>query len=616
MLERKSIIQLIIIAIGLVFVVRLFFIQAVDNKYKDEAQQNVLRKVVEYPYRGLIHDRKGKLMVYNVPVFDVMVIMREVRMKDTATFCKDFGITEEEFKSTIAKVKTDKGYSSKKTVPFLKQISVEDFAKIEDNLYKYPGFYVQARTIRGYPQSSAGHLLGYIGEINKKRLEKQKDSYYEQGDYIGISGIEQSYEPYLRGRRGSKYIMRDVHGVEKGSYMNGAVDTVSIPGQNLTSTIDLALQQYGEKLMGKMIGSVVAIEPSTGEILAFISSPYYDPNLMTGRAFSKNYTELEKDTLKPLFNRPLMAMYPPGSIFKVAQALVGQQLGVLNANSTYPCNQSWGPKCHAHPSPNNLEGSIQWSCNPYYYMVFRNIIQQEQNPNKYIDSEMGYNQWRTLMLSFGFGSKMDVDLPNIKPGLIPSTNFYDKWYGNHRWKHSTIRSLDIGQGEILIVPIQMANMAAIIANRGYYITPHFIKEIDNRPITDPKLTNKHKTGVDEKYFQVVVNGMEKVVIGGTASWTKIKGTDICGKTGTVQNPHGNDHSVFMAFAPKNNPKIAICAFIENAGFGAMTAAPIVTLMIDKYLNDTTSRKPMEDYVLKKDFVSKYRKAPVPTPVAQ
>ena len=607
MWERKGIIQIIFIAVGLLFIVRLFFIQALDNRYKQEAQQNVLRKIIEYPYRGLIHDRKGKLLVYNVPVFDILIIMREAKIKDTLTFCTDFSMTVEELRSAIIKVKQDKGYSRKKPIPFLKQLSVKDFAKLEDILYKYPGFYPQSRTIRGYPHQNLGHVLGYIGEINKRLLDKQKDKYYEQGDYIGLSGLEQSYEKELRGRRGSQYVMRDVHGVEKGSYKNGELDTISIPGQNIESTIDLALQQYGEKLMGKMIGSIVAIEPATGEILAFISAPSYDPNLLIGREFSKNYQQLENDTLKPLFNRPLMAMYPPGSIFKVAQALVGQQVGVLKPSTVYPCNQSWGPKCHAHPSPNDLQGSIQWSCNPYYYMVFRNIIQQEKHPNKYIDSEMGYNQWRSIVMSFGFGSKLDVDLPNIKPGLIPTTKFYDKWYGNHRWKHSTIRSLDIGQGELLIVPIQMANMAAIIANRGYYYTPHFIKSIGNKPNTNPKLLLKHKTEVDDKYFPVIVDGMERVVIGGTASWTKIQGIEICGKTGTVQNPHGNDHSVFMAFAPKVNPKIAICAFVENAGFGAMTAAPIVTLMIDKYLRDTTSRKPMEEYVLRKDFVSKYRK---------
>lgn len=607
MWERKGIIQIIFIAVGLIFIVRLFFIQALDNRYKQEAQQNVLRKITEYPYRGLIHDRKGKLLVYNVPVFDILIIMREAKIIDTVSFCSDFGMTVEELRAAIIKVKHDKGYSRKKPIPFLKQLSVKDYAKLEDILYKYPGFYAQSRTIRGYPHQNLGNVLGYIGEINKRLLDKQKDKYYEQGDYLGLSGLEQSYEKQLRGRRGAQYVMRDVHGVEKGSYKNGELDTVSIPGQNLQCSIDLALQQYGEKLMGKMIGSIVAIEPSTGEILAFISAPSYDPNLLTGRAFSKNYQELENDTLKPLFNRPLMAMYPPGSIFKVAQALVGQQVGVLKPGTVYPCNQSWGPKCHAHPSPNDLQGSIQWSCNPYYYMVFRNIIQQEKHPNKYIDSEMGYNQWRSLVMSFGFGSRLEVDLPNIKPGLVPSTKFYDKWYGNHRWKHSTIRSLDIGQGELLIVPIQMANMASIIANRGYYYTPHFIKRVGNKLNMDPKLLVKHKTGVEDKYFPVIVDGMERVVIGGTASWTKIQGIEICGKTGTVQNPHGNDHSVFMAFAPKVNPKIAICAFVENAGFGAMTAAPIVTLMIDKYLRDTTSRKPMEEYVLRKDFVSKYRK---------
>jgi penicillin-binding protein 2 len=606
MTERRSIIQIIIVAVAMVFIVRLFFIQVLDNRYKLEAQHNVMRKVVEYPYRGLIYDRKGKIIVYNVPVFDLLVITREMKIKDTAKFCEDFNMTKQQFITTMKKLKQDKGYSSKKPVPFLKQLSIKDFAKLQDVLMDYKGFYPQARTIRGYPRHSMANALGYIGEISKKQLDKQKVKYYEQGDYVGISGLEGSYEEQLRGRRGSRYVMKNVHGVEKGSYKEGSHDTTSIPGQNLTSTVDIELQEYGEKLMSNKIGSVVAIVPSTGEILAFVSAPTYDPNELTGREFSTNFHKLDSDPLKPLFNRPLMAMYPPGSIFKIAQALVGQQIGVLKPSTIYPCNQSWGPKCHDHPSPNNLAGSIQWSCNPYYYMVFKNIIQQDKNPNKFIDSEMGYNQWRELIMSFGFGKRMEVDLPNMKAGYIPTTQFYDKWYGNHRWKHSTIRSLDIGQGELLIVPIQMANMAAIIANRGYYYTPHLVKQIGNNNKLPAKFTIRHQTGVDPKYFPVIVDGMEQVVIGGTAAWTKIQGITICGKTGTVQNPHGNDHSVFMAFAPKENPKIAICAFIENAGFGAMTAAPIVNLMIDKYLRDTVSRPPMEKYILEKNLIGKKR----------
>ncbi len=604
MTERKNIIQFIFIFIASVFIIRLFFIQVLDSRYKLEAQNNVMRKVIEYPYRGLIYDRDGKLLVYNVPVFDLLVITREMKIKDTVQFCTDFEMTKEQFISTMKKIRQDKGYSSKKPVPFMKQLSINDFAKIQEVLLNYSGFYFQARTIRGYPRHSMANALGYIGEISKKALDKQTVKYYEQGDYIGISGLEASYEEQLRGRRGVRHVMRNVHGVEKGSYKGGAYDTVSIPGQNLVSTIDIELQEYGERLMGNKIGSVVAIEPSTGEILAFVSSPTYDPNELTGRTFSKKFRTLEADPLKPLFNRPLMAMYPPGSIFKIAQALVGQQMGVLYPNTTSPCNQSWGPKCHDHPSPQNLAGSIQWSCNPYYYMVFRNMIQQEKNPNKFIDAEQGYNQWRDLITSFGFGSKMEVDLPNMKGGYIPTTKFYDKWYGNHRWKHSTIRSLDIGQGELLIVPIQMANLAAIIANRGHYYTPHLVKGIGKEKRKPAKFLVKHSTGVDPKYFPIIVQGMEQVVLGGTAAWTKIQGLDICGKTGTVQNPHGNDHSVFMAFAPKENPKIAICAFVENAGFGAMTAAPIVNLMIDKYLRDTVSRKPMEEYILKKDLIGR------------
>lgn len=598
--DRKNIVQLIFILTGAVFIVRLFFIQVLDSRYKFEAQNNVMRRIIEYPYRGLIYDRHGKILVFNTPVFDLMVVPKEVQIKDTLTFCERFGITQEEF---VKKIKEAREYSTVKPTAFLKQLSIADFAKVQDFLIDYPGFYPQARTIRSYPHHSLANALGYIGEISKKQLEKQDNKYYLQGDYIGISGLEANYEELLRGQRGVKYMMVNVRGVEKGSFRDGIYDTISVPGENLYTSIDLELQQYGERLMENKIGSVVAIEPASGEILAFISSPTYDPNILTGRHFSENYRKLEKDSLKPLFNRPLMAMYPPGSIFKIVQALVGQQMGILTPNTTFACNKSWGPNCHSHPSPQNLMGSLQWSCNPYYYMAFRNMIQQGKDDNKFKDSRIGYVQWRDLIMSYGFGHKLGVDLPNMKAGYIPSPEFYDKWYGYNGWKHSTIRSLDIGQGEVMIVPIQMANMAATIANQGFYYAPHFVKYIGKNKEVPEQYKEKHYAKVDKKYYPVIIDAMEMVVNGGTAAvFNKIDGMKVCGKTGTVQNPHGKDHSVYITFAPKEDPKIAIAVFVENAGFGAMTAAPIARLMMEKYLNDTITKPHIEKYILEKDFI--------------
>lgn len=611
--ERKLIIQIIFILVALAFVVRLFFLQVLDDSYRIEAEKNATRRIIDYPYRGVIYDRDGRLLVINRTVFDLMVVMRDMKVPDTAAFCKGFNISVQEFKDLIFKIKHEKGYNRNRSYPFLKQMSITDYHRVINIIEESKGFYIVSRTIRSYPHQSAANALGYIGEISKTQLEKQNtEGYYEQGDLVGISGIEASYEKYLRGKKGQKYIMIDVHGAEKGPYQGGKQDVASEPGENLVCTIDLPLQQYGEMLMQNKIGSVVAIEPKTGEILAFISAPSYDPNYLTGRYFSKNYDTLQKNPMKPLFNRPLMATYPPGSIFKVAQALVAQQLGLLRPYSTYPCNaEAVGVKCHPHPSPQDLKGSIQWSCNPYYVTVFRNMIYRDRHPNKYKDSEMNFDEWRKLIATFGFGQKLPIDLPNVKAGFLPSNAYYDRIYGDLSWKHSTIRSLDIGQGELLIVPLQMANLAAIVSNKGYYYVPHLVKKIGegNKARVLKKFSDKHYVAVDSGYFPVIIDGMQQVVEHGTAFWAQIKGIPICGKTGTAQNPHGDDHSVFIAFAPKDNPTIAIAVYVENGGFGAATAAPIASLMIEQYLKDTTTT-PMSRWMLsqmkEKDLVSKYK----------
>lgn len=610
--ERKLAVQIIFILVGLIFIIRLFFLQVIEDKYKDEAEKNATRKIIKYPFRGLVYDRHDSLLVINQEVIDLMVVMKEMRIPDTVRFCQAFKITVPEFKEIIKKIKQEKGYNRNRPVPIIKQLSIEDYGKGLDVLADCRGFYKQERTIRSYPHKSAANALGYIGEISRTQLEKSTEGYYEQGDLVGISGLESEYERYLRGKKGVRYIMKDVHGVVKGPYKNGELDVASVPGENIYCTIDLELQKFGEEMMANKIGSIVAIEPKTGEILTFISAPSYDPNYLTGRYFSKNYDSLQKNPMKPLFNRPLMAMYPPGSIFKLAQALVGQQMGVLRPTTIYSCNkEAVGVNCHPHPSPNNLVGSIQWSCNPYYFTVFKTIIHKNRHTNKYKESELNFDDWRKHMATFGFGQKLKVDIPNMKAGFLPTNEYYDKIYGDMSWKHSTIRSLDIGQGELLIVPIQMANLACIVANKGYYYTPHFVKRIGDGKNSRilKEFTEKHYTSVDSSYYQVVIDGMFQVVEHGTAYFDKIKGIEICGKTGTAQNPHGDDHSVFICFAPKNDPKIAISVYVENGGFGAVTAAPIANLMIEKYLTDTSSAMTrwMHSEILKKDLITKNKK---------
>lgn len=605
MQERKIVIQAIMIIIGLIYVIRLFFLQVLDSSYKIEAEINAIEKVVDYPYRGLIYDRNGELLVFNTPVFDITIVTKEFKLKDTTLFCSRFGLSKEEFIALIQEVKKRRGYSRNKPQAIFKQLSLEDFAHIQDYMNDYEGLGTQARTMRSYSSSTAANALGYIGEISPTALDKQTDNYYKQGDYIGISGLELSYEKELRGRRGVKYIMKDVHGVQKGRYRGGAFDTISAPGKNLVSTLDSKLQQYGELLMQNKIGSVVAIEPKTGEILSFISAPSYDPNVLTGRKFSGNYVTLEKDPYKPLFNRPLMAMYPPGSIFKLAQALIGLQEGVITDHSQFSCDKSL-VNCHDHPSPQDLRGAIQWSCNPYFYMVFKKLINREMNPNKFKDTEIGFDIWRRHILTMGFGEKIGIDLPNVKRGNIPSNQYYDKIYGDLHWKFSTIYSLSIGQGEINIIPIQMANLAALVANKGWYYTPHLVKSIGESKMIAEEFKTKHHTSIDSKHFDPIIDGMERVVLGGTAAWLKMKDITICGKTGTAENPHGDDHSVYIAFAPKEDPKIAIAVFVENAGFGAMTAAPIAHLMIEKYLKDSITKAPLEKFILDKNLLSKVK----------
>lgn len=595
--DRKFIFGGLIVLLAIIFLIRLLFLQVFDDSYKLSADNNVLRHVTEYPARGLVYDRKGKLLVYNEAYYDLMVIPKQVENLDTLEFCNTIGITLEEFNQRMKKIKD---YSVFKPSVFEKQLSSEFYAMLQEKLYHYKGFFTQTRTLRKYPSRVAAHLLGYIGEVDEKLTNE--NSYYKSGDYIGVSGIEKHYEEYLRGQKGEKIIMVDVYNRPKGSFRKGEYDKQPVSGKDLVSTIDRDLQAYAELLMQNKIGSVVAIEPSTGEILVLATSPTYDPNLLVGRVRSKNYSLLLKDEFKPLFNRALMALYPPGSTFKLVNALIGQQEKTLFPQTTYGCKRGFfmGPihvGCHPHASPLNLMQSVQHSCNAYYCNVFRSIID-----NKKTVSE-GYTIWRNHVMSFGFGKKFNTDLPSELSGFIPPLEYYDKIYGRNRWKSLTVISLSIGQGELGTTPLQLANLMAVMANRGYYYPPHLVKKIGDKPIEN-NFTKKTYTTIDTSYFGVIIDGMEQVVAAGTAAASKLKDIAICGKTGTAQNPHGKAHSVFVAFAPKDNPKIAIAAFVENSGWGGTYAAPIASLLIEKYLTDTITRPAMEEFILNADLMPK------------
>lgn len=603
--ERRYIIVGIILSIGAIFLLRLFYVQVIQEDYKISANNNVLRFVTEYPARGIIYDRYGRLMVYNEAAYDLMVTPKEVKNLDTADLCNVLGITNEEFKERMKKIKM---YSRFKPSPFEKQISAELYGVLQEKLYKFHGFFVQSRTLRKYPDPIAAHVLGYVGEVNEKVTKK--NPYYKEGDYIGITGIEQSYEKELRGRKGMKIQLVDVHNRPKGRFADGAYDTAAIAGQNIISTLDAQMQAYGEKLMQNKVGGIVAIEPKTGEILSVISSPGYDPNLLVGRERAKNYGKLLKADNLPLFNRALMAYYPPGSTFKLINALIGQQEGVLHHDTRYPCSRGWPPgggkpKCHPHPSPQDLPGSVQHSCNSYYAFVFRSIM---QNP-KYKRTEDAYAKWRDYVESFGVGNLLHSDLAQELKGNVPSIKYYNKYFGEGHWNAYTIISLSIGQGELGITPLQMANIVSIIANRGYYFTPHIIKGVGDKKYLKKEFQEKHYTKIDPKYFDPIREGMDKVT-SGTASNGRIKGITVSGKTGTAQNPHGDDHSLFICYAPSEDPKIAIGIMVENAGFGNTYAVPIATLMIEKYLkpDSVTSRPELEKRMFEANLLSKAKSA--------
>lgn len=605
--DRKFVVISIVIAATAAILIRLFFLQVVDTSYKVTASNNVLHYVTQYPARGLVYDRNGEILVSNQAAYDLMVIPQQLKSFDTTEFCRILDITKEQ---VVANLLNAKNYSFYKQSVFLKQISARTYASLQEKLFMFPGFFVLSRTMRTYSYNVAGGLLGYVGEVDDNMISK--NPYYKSGDYIGISGLEKTYEKELRGQKGVNIFLVDVHNRMKGSYADGKFDTASVMGKNITVSIDAKLQAYGEKLMANKLGSIVAIEPSTGEILALVSSPSFDPELLVGRDRTQNYRILQSDSLKPLFNRASMAMYPPGSTFKLVNGLIGLQEGVLFPSTRYSCNGGYpygrGVGCHHHQSPLDLIGAVAISCNTYFCYVFRSVL---DNP-KFNNTSEALDAWRRYVMSFGFGKRLGSDVASELNGIVPSSELYNRIYGKNGWKSLTVISLAIGQGELGITPMQMANLATIMANRGFFYTPHLVKAIQGEPGIDVRFREKHKTLIDSTHFATIVDGMYRAVngepgSGSTARIAAVPGLDICGKTGTAQNPHGEDHSIFIAFAPKDNPKIAIAVYVENAGFGATYAAPIASLMIEKYLKDSLSRPYLEEYILNTNLLQKHGK---------
>ena len=602
--DRKFIISGFFILVAIIYISRLFYLQIVDDQYMKDARNNAFRYRTEYPVRGYIYDRKGKLLVYNAPSYDLLVTPKLAKDCDTMALCQVLEITKTDFLRRMKKACQAPNSPRKESI-FEKQLSDKVYAALQEKLYRFKGFDVQARTVRKYPRPIAAHLLGYVGEVSKEKAAK--DPYYREGDYIGISGIERSYEEALRGKKGTQIVMVDVHNKTKGRFMNGQYDTLAIPGKALFSSIDMDLQEYGEKLLTGKRGAVVGIDPSTGEIICLISSPGYDPNLLVGgKERSRNFTKLYYDTLnRPLFNRALQAMYPPGSTFKLIDALIGQNDEVINRSSSFPCHHGYPPmgghpKCHDNGA-GDLPTAIAISCNSYFSYVFCKIVDQ----NKYPKFEDGYNHWRDAVRSFGPNTKLGTDLPYDKPGNVPSVEYYNKVFGKNHWRSNTVVSLGIGQAELTLVPLQMANVVACIANKGFYYSPHCIKGVGTEKHLDAKFKVKHFAEVQrEEYYNNVHDGMQKCFDAGTAAASKIPGVVACGKTGTAENPHGDSHAVFLAFAPRDKPQIAMVCIIENAGFGGTWSAPVVSLMMEKYLTGKVTRPDLEKRIIAADLINR------------
>ena len=605
---RKVLLPSLIILTTSLLIIRIFYLQIVDDTLKLKSENNAIKKKYEYPERGYIYDRKGKLLVANQASYDIMVIPRELKNIDTLEFCQLLNITKEDFIKNIEKAKI---YSPRLPSVFLSQLNKSEFAAFQEKIRKYEGFYFQKRSLRDYEVSFGANIFGFITQVNEKLVAK--NPYYNSGDLIGKQGVEESYEDLLRGIKGVKYIQKDKYNREIGSYKDGKYDTIAVQGEDINLTIDAEIQKYGEELMVNKRGGIVAIEPKTGEILALITAPSYDPGILVGRQRSKNYTQLYHDSIaKPLYDRGLLAEYAPGSPFKILTGLIALQEGVIDENTTVFCNRGFSYArgrfmgCHCHGGALQLHRGIFESCNSYFATAYMKTI------NKYSKPAQAVDIWSKHAKSFGLGQFMGYDLPTGRRGSIPDSKTYKRVYPNGGWRSTTIVSNSIGQGEILMTPIQLANMMATIANEGYYYTPHIIKRIEGHKI-DKKFTTKHVTTIDKKYFKPIISGLFDVYNLGTARSLRVEGIDICGKTGTSENfakiggkkVQLKDHSIFVAFAPKDNPKIAIAVMVENGGYGATIAGPIASLMIEKYLRQKITRIDLEKRILATSLQSEY-----------
>ncbi len=589
-MSRVRIVNWFICIVMGVILLRLFVLQIVDKGYKDRADSNVLRREVLHPPRGEVYDRNGEFLVQSKEAYDLVAVPKDVTPFDTVLLARIIGVTPEQVRKELQKAAA---FSRRRPSVLFKQLPKEVKIRFEER--SFPGFYTVYRTVRSYPRKVGGNLLGYMSEVDERDIAR--DPYYEGGDFIGRSGIEQSYEQILRGVKGVRVNMVDVGGVARGSYQGGIHDTLPTPGVAITTSIDVRLQALGEELLAGKVGSIVAIEPSTGEILMMVSSPTYDPDELIGRERGNNYMKLLNNKRRPLFNRAVMSYYPPGSTFKLVQGLIGQQENVLKPSTAYPCYGGYkigrGVKCHNHASPLNLSAAVQNSCNAYFCYVYRNIVD-----NRALGGvKKGQDRWADYVRSFGYGRSLGSDFRGELDGYVPGSEFYDKRYRGS-WNSLTTVSLSIGQGELGCTPLQMANLAATVANRGYYYTPHVVKRIHDRDSIDARFYERHNTMVEHQYFDPIVEGMYRAVNepGGTALRAAIPGIEVCGKTGTAQNPQGKDHSTFLCFAPRNNPKIAISVYVEHGGFGATIAVPIASLIVEEYLTDTIQRPELVQYV--------------------
>ena len=588
--KRKYVIGGAVIFVVCIFLLRLLSLQIMSEDYKKNADSNAFLRKIRYPSRGVMYDRNDNLLVYNQAAYDVIVVMREMKSLDSLDLCNTLGISMDFLRKRFSDIKNRRlnpGYSSYTNQVFMTQLSAEECGVLQEKLFKFPGFYIQRRTIRQYANNAGAHVLGDIAEVSKS--EMKKDDYYIRGDFIGKLGIECQYEKILRGEKGIEILLRDARGRIQGKYMDGRYDVAPVAGKNLKLSLDIELQELGERLLEGKIGSVVAIEPKTGEILCLVSSPSYDPHLMIGRNRGKNHYAMTANPWKPLLNRAIMGTYPPGSTFKTTQGLTFLQEGIVNTSTMYSCSRGFRFKglhvgCHAHPSPLPIVPSIATSCNAYFCWGLYHMIGARE---KYGTVQKAMNTWRDYMVSMGFGYTLGVDLPGEKRGMIPNAAFYDRAYRGS-WNGLTIISIAIGQGEVTATPLQIANLGATIANRGYFITPHVVKEIEGQDL-DRQYTTRRYTKVDSIHYATVVEGMRAAVTGGTCRRANMPDIEICGKTGTAQNK-GRDHSAFMGFAPKDDPKIAIAVYVENGGWGAVYGVPIGQLMIEKYLKRELSAK--------------------------